>query len=54
MPGGDKKWDISAERDLCLAIILGNAETEKPRHNWPRVHSFMGELGYDFTKDAIS
>ncbi|CAM1503900.1 Fc.00g014910.m01.CDS01 [Cosmosporella sp. VM-42] len=54
MPGGDKKWDISAERDLCVAIILGNAENERVRHNWPKIYSFMSQLGYGFTKDAIS
>ncbi|KAI5466911.1 hypothetical protein BGZ63DRAFT_430327 [Mariannaea sp. PMI_226] len=54
MPGADKKWDSNAERDLCLAIIMGNQESEKARHNWPRVHTLMTNLGHSFTKDAIS
>ena len=54
MAGGDKKWDISTERDLCVAIILGNAENDRVRHNWPKIFAFMSQLGYGFTKDAIS
>ncbi|KAH7157066.1 hypothetical protein EDB81DRAFT_945425 [Dactylonectria macrodidyma] len=54
MPGNEKRWHANAERDLCLAIILGNQETERPRHNWPRVHAILNDLGYSFTQDAIS
>ncbi|RFU80945.1 hypothetical protein TARUN_1230 [Trichoderma arundinaceum] len=50
----DKKWDDSAERDLCVAIILGNQELAKGRHNWPRISEIMTSLGYSFTKDAMS
>ncbi|KAH6610226.1 hypothetical protein Trco_000246 [Trichoderma cornu-damae] len=50
----DKKWDDSAERDLCVAIILGNQDPGKSRHNWPRIAEIMGSLGYSFTKDAMS
>ncbi|KAF7559718.1 hypothetical protein G7046_g4428 [Stylonectria norvegica] len=54
MPGPEKKWDIVAERDLCVAIILGNQDGDRARHNWPNVHNVMDKLGYHFTKDAIS
>ncbi|KAH7154984.1 hypothetical protein B0J13DRAFT_672094 [Dactylonectria estremocensis] len=54
MPGNEKRWHANAERDLCLAIILGNQETERPRHNWPKVHAILNDLGYTFTQDAIS
>ncbi|KAL7795248.1 hypothetical protein V8C37DRAFT_48323 [Trichoderma ceciliae] len=50
----DKKWDDSAERDLCVAIILGNQELAKGRHNWPRISEIMNSLGYSFSKDAMS
>ncbi|KAM0247367.1 hypothetical protein ACHAQJ_009875 [Trichoderma viride] len=50
----DKKWDDSAERDLCVALILGNQETGKSRLNWPRTAEIMDGLGYSFTKDAMS
>lgn len=53
MPGGDKKWDPVAERDLCIAVFLGNSDN-KIRFNWPKVVSIMEGLGYNFTKDAIS
>ncbi|PNY28835.1 Uncharacterized protein TCAP_01244 [Tolypocladium capitatum] len=53
MPAGDKKWDMAAERDLSVAIILANNEG-KPSYNWPRVYSIMESIGYRFTKDAIS
>lgn len=54
MPGNEKKWDIAAERDLCVAVIAGNQDTERPRHNWPKIHNFMDKLGYGFSKEAIS
>ncbi|KAF7542870.1 hypothetical protein G7Z17_g11207 [Cylindrodendrum hubeiense] len=54
MPGNEKRWHANAERDLCLAIILGNQETDRARHNWPKVHSIMNDLDYTFTQDAIS
>ncbi|KPM37197.1 hypothetical protein AK830_g9353 [Neonectria ditissima] len=54
MPAPDKKWSPNAERDLCLAIILGGQEGERTRHNWPKVYDLMTNLGYSFTKDAIS
>ncbi|KAH7015276.1 hypothetical protein EDB80DRAFT_707522 [Ilyonectria destructans] len=54
MPGNEKRWHANAERDLCLAIILGNQETDRARHNWPKVHAIMNDLNYHFTQDAIS
>lgn len=53
MAAGDKKWDAAAERDLCVAIIMGNQEG-RTNYNWPKVHAFLTKLGYKFTKDAIS
>jgi hypothetical protein len=50
----DKKWDDSAERDLCVAIILGNQDNTKGRQNWPRIAEIMDGLGYSFSKDAMS
>lgn len=52
MPVGDKKWDMAAERDLSVAIILANNEG-KPSYNWPKVYAIMESIGYSFTKDAI-
>ncbi len=52
MAAGDKKWDAAAERDLCVAIIMGNQEG-RTNYNWPKVHAFLTKLGYKFTKDAI-
>ncbi|KAF5670316.1 hypothetical protein FHETE_4561 [Fusarium heterosporum] len=54
MPPTEKKWDSNAERDLCVAIIMGAADGERMRYNWPKVHNSMEALGYSFTKDAIS
>lgn len=54
MPATDKKWDAAAERDLCVAIIMGNQETDRVRYNWAKVHSLMEGYGYPFSKDAIS
>lgn len=54
MPPTEKKWDANAERDLCVAIIMGAQDGERMRYNWPKVHSSMEALGYGFTKDAIS
>jgi hypothetical protein len=54
MPPAEKKWDANAERDLCVAIIMGSADGDRLRYNWPKVHSSMETLGYSFTKDAIS
>ncbi|KAH6955169.1 hypothetical protein HG530_015854 [Fusarium avenaceum] len=54
MPPAEKKWDANAERDLCVAIIIGSADGDRLRYNWPKVHSSMESLGYSFTKDAIS
>ena len=51
MAAGDKKWDAAAERDLCVAIIMGNQEG-RTNYNWPKVHAFLTKLGYKFTKDA--
>ncbi|KAJ6780563.1 hypothetical protein PWT90_10038 [Aphanocladium album] len=52
--GGVKKWDGIAERDLSLAIIMGNSgDTDKVRIDWNKTHSLMISLGYDFTKDAM-
>ncbi|KFA66661.1 hypothetical protein S40285_03052 [Stachybotrys chlorohalonatus IBT 40285] len=54
MPGPEKKWDAAAERDLCVALIMCNQESERVRYNWAKVHSFMQSHGYQFTRDAIS
>ncbi|KAM0427327.1 hypothetical protein ACHAPT_007762 [Fusarium lateritium] len=54
MPPAEKKWDANAERDLCVAVIMGAQEGDRMRYNWPKVHSAMEALGYSFTKDAIS
>ncbi|KAF9775498.1 hypothetical protein IL306_006375 [Fusarium sp. DS 682] len=54
MPPSEKKWDANAERDLCVAIIMGAQDGERMRYNWPKVHGSMEALGYSFTKDAIS
>ncbi|KAJ4316439.1 hypothetical protein N0V84_007877 [Fusarium piperis] len=54
MPPAEKKWDANAERDLCVAVIMGAQDGERMRYNWPKVHSAMEALGYSFTKDAIS
>ncbi|KAG8419158.1 hypothetical protein J3459_011506 [Metarhizium acridum] len=47
-----KKWEITAELDLCMAIIFtgGSAGSYK----WPEIHELMVKFGHDFTKDAIS
>lgn len=50
---GTKKWDNNAERDLCLCIIMGNSEGDKPRTDWSTTHTMMTALGYDFSKDAM-
>ena len=54
MPEASKKWDVAAERDLCMAMIVGGQDSERIKYNWPAVHAFMTTLGYNFTKDAIS
>ncbi|KAM6518249.1 hypothetical protein FSOLCH5_007023 [Fusarium solani] len=54
MPPAEKKWDANAERDLCVAVIMGAQDGDRMRYNWPKVHSAMEALGYSFTKDAIS
>lgn len=55
MPGAaDKKWDASVERDLCIAMIHGNQDiSDRVKHNWARIATFMTNMGYTFTKDAI-
>ncbi|KAM0486092.1 hypothetical protein ACHAPX_000794 [Trichoderma viride] len=50
----EKKWDDSAERDLCMSMIYCNTESGKVRQNWPRIEEVMRGLGYTFTKDAMS
>ncbi|KKP07421.1 hypothetical protein THAR02_00483 [Trichoderma harzianum] len=50
----EKKWDDSAERDLCVAIIQANQDGTKKTYNWPRVEEIMIRLGHTFTKDAMS
>ncbi|KAM3529258.1 hypothetical protein MY4038_005507 [Beauveria bassiana] len=53
--GAVKRWDGNAERDLCLAIIMGGStDGDKFRPDWNTTHSAMTALGYDFTKDAMS
>ncbi|KAF5018880.1 hypothetical protein F66182_9128 [Fusarium sp. NRRL 66182] len=54
MPPADKKWDANAERDLCVAVIMGAMDGDRMRYNWSKVHSSMEALGYAFTKEAIS
>ncbi|KAM5351968.1 hypothetical protein ACJ41O_004691 [Fusarium nematophilum] len=54
MPPAEKKWDANAERDLCVAVIMGAQDGDRIRYNWPKVHGAMETLGYSFTKDAIS
>ncbi|KAL6860283.1 hypothetical protein ACO1O0_004310 [Amphichorda felina] len=53
MPGKDKKWGPSEERDLAMAVILAQ-QGEKVKYDWPRVHEYMTEWGYSFTRDAMS
>lgn len=49
-----KKWNGDVERDLCLAMLIGNGgEGDKGRNDWNMTHSVMTSLGYDFTKDAM-
>lgn len=50
----EKKWDANAERDLCVALVLGAQDSDRMRYNWPNVHGIMEKLGYKFSKDAIS
>ncbi|KAM3504560.1 hypothetical protein MY10362_003478 [Beauveria mimosiformis] len=52
--GAVKKWDGNAERDLCLAMMLGGTESDKFRPDWNSTHKMMNDLGYNFTKDAIN
>ncbi len=53
--GAVKKWSGDAERDLCLAMLIGNGgEGDKVRTDWTTTHNVMTALGYDFTKDAMS
>ncbi|KZZ98451.1 hypothetical protein AAL_02969 [Moelleriella libera RCEF 2490] len=47
-----KKWDLSAERDLCMAVIMTGGSTSS--YKWPEIHEIMTELGHAFTRDAIS
>ncbi|KAG6018528.1 hypothetical protein E4U41_003804 [Claviceps citrina] len=47
-----KKWEVAAELDLCMAVILTGGSTTS--YKWPEIHAIMCQLGYDFTKDAIS
>ncbi|KAJ4859083.1 hypothetical protein T069G_07350 [Trichoderma breve] len=54
MAPAEKKWDDSAERDLCVAIIYANQDGAKKSYNWPRVEEIMTSLGHTFTKDAMS
>lgn len=49
-----KKWDASAERDLCIAMIMSSQDMDRAKHNWPAIHAFMDAIGYKFTKDALS
>ena len=53
MPGKDKKWGPSEERDLAMAVILAQ-QGEKVKYDWPRVHEYMTDWGYSFTRDAMS
>ncbi|KAK2605956.1 hypothetical protein QQS21_003682 [Conoideocrella luteorostrata] len=47
-----KKWEISAELDLCMAVIHTGGSVGS--YKWPEVHAIMVLLGHNFTKDAIS
>jgi hypothetical protein len=53
MPGTNKKWNSSAERDLAIAIIFSQ-QGDKVKYDWQGVHEVLANLGYVFTKDAIS
>jgi hypothetical protein len=53
MPGANKKWNSSAERDLAIAIIFSQ-QGDKVKYDWQGVHDVLANLGYEFTKDAIS
>jgi hypothetical protein len=35
-----------------MAIILTGGSTSS--YKWPEIHELMGQLGHDFTKDAVS
>ncbi|RCI15877.1 hypothetical protein L249_2383 [Ophiocordyceps polyrhachis-furcata BCC 54312] len=54
MGNGEKKWDATAERDLCISIIMSISNEGKASYNWPRVTTSMEALGHGFTKDAMS
>ncbi|KAG6004113.1 hypothetical protein E4U21_001384 [Claviceps maximensis] len=47
-----KKWEMTAELDLCMAIIITGGSTAASK--WLDIHTVMRQLGYDFTKDALS
>ncbi|KAL7937482.1 hypothetical protein V8C35DRAFT_331231 [Trichoderma chlorosporum] len=54
MAPAEKKWDDTAERDLCVAMIQASQDGTKVRYNWPKVEDIMNGLGYSFTRDAMS
>ncbi|KID98620.1 hypothetical protein MAJ_05276, partial [Metarhizium majus ARSEF 297] len=47
-----KKWEITAELDLCMAVIFTGGSVGS--YKWPEIHELMVKFGHDFTKDAIS
>ncbi|KAM4059915.1 hypothetical protein HRG_002466 [Hirsutella rhossiliensis] len=53
MGRGEKKWDATAERDLCIAVIMASQEG-RVTYNWPKTHAIMDSIGHAFTKDAMS
>jgi hypothetical protein len=53
MAGKEKKWGMSAERDLAMAIILAQGG-DRAKYDWPKVHEYMSKWGYEFTRDAMS
>ncbi|RDA90185.1 hypothetical protein CP533_1025 [Ophiocordyceps camponoti-saundersi (nom. inval.)] len=54
MGNGEKKWDATAERDLCISLIMSTTNDGKASYNWPQVTLSMEALGHAFTKDAMS
>ncbi|PFH60021.1 hypothetical protein XA68_11542 [Ophiocordyceps unilateralis] len=54
MGNGEKKWDATAERDLCTALMMSAQEGGRSNANWSKVCIMMESLGHGFTKEAMS
>lgn len=51
----EKKWTDDAERDLIISMLCCSAGSgSNIKVDWSVVVNSMKELGYDFTKDAIT